>query len=164
MANCMAFTTRRGLLSLCPSLKLARLSFSRRELWACIGSICWRGSRSNCRAPSCIKCQFEWKWSSRRLPRKLFNMYMHRSPYTQVNIPVQVKDGGGSVFASSFHCSSTFLRASQETQPHTIPYKAPESSRGIQSCCFAWFDFSSERSASWIAFQASKRSNVDLFK
>ena len=48
-----------------------------RELWAQIGSIRWWSSRSNCGAPSHLKCQCTWECSRKRaLPwHAFFNDY-----------------------------------------------------------------------------------------
>ncbi|KAJ4184676.1 hypothetical protein NW759_17752 [Fusarium solani] len=112
-----------------------------------VGSIRWRGSRSGCGAPLRCRRQCWWKCSSERTwpcSCKDFRVWRQGSPWDLVKDPVQVNGGGGSFLLSNFRCSSTFLRASCDTQPCTAAYSGPESSIGTRICCRAWFDLNSD--------------------
>ena len=128
------------------------------------------GSSKCCGGPCRLRCQWEWKCSSRRTPSRsssAFSVWLQGKPHDFVNVSVQSSKCAGGFLSSNLRCSSTFLSASCEIQPRTALYNGPESSIGVLICCFAWFDVSS---ASWlsnaclIALHASKRSSVDFLK
>lgn len=97
----------------------------------------WRGLRTSCGPPLASDANVNERGQEEE--RHLEERQVHASiggRRLERRCLYKSGDGGGSVFASNFRCSSTFLIALGDTQ-RTALYKGLESSRGVRVCYLA---------------------------